>query len=317
MVESVGGQVGPHRSVVLAVHLAGGEPFEHLLLAFEVGLALVVDLVEAHSHAAVGLVESVVDPAVHRLPEGAHLGIPGFPFAQHGAGLLHQGRCGFGLLLGHAFLHEVGHFGLEMLVEEHVEVADEMVALLAGLLGGDTVAPLLPGEHRLADVYAAVVDDVGLHHAVAARGEYLREAPSEQYVAEVAQVEGPVGVGRGVLHHDERTVGRGLADAVVGLRGYVLKHRRPEGRLYDDVEKSLDDIEAVDRRLVVDKPLAYLGACLLRALACGLDKREHHYCQIAFEFLACRRRRDRSGIRVDAVELLDCLGHSLGDDAVD
>ncbi len=83
-----------------------------------------------------------------------------------------------------------------MLVEEHVEVADEMVALLAGFFGGDAFSPLLPCEHRLAYVYAAVVDDVGLHHTVAAGGEYLRYAPSEEYVAQVSEVKWLVGVGR-------------------------------------------------------------------------------------------------------------------------
>jgi len=34
-----------------------------------------------------------------------------------------------------------------MLVEEHVEVADEMVALLVGCLRCDAVAPFDPGEH--------------------------------------------------------------------------------------------------------------------------------------------------------------------------
>ena len=91
-----------------------------------------------------------------------------------------------------------------MLVKEHIEVTDEVVAFLSGRLGSHAFAPLLPGEHRLAYVYASVVDDVGLDHAVAAGLEYLGEAESEQVVTDMAQVEGFVGVGRRVFNHHER-----------------------------------------------------------------------------------------------------------------
>ena len=53
-----------------------------------------------------------------------------------------------------------------MLIEGHIEVADEMIALLSGLFGCDSVAIFKPSEHRFADVYAAIVHDIGLHHAV-------------------------------------------------------------------------------------------------------------------------------------------------------
>ena len=54
-----------------------------------------------------------------------------------------------------------------MLVESHVVVADEVVALLAARLGSLTITPLQPGQHRLTDMDTTVIHDIGLHHLVA------------------------------------------------------------------------------------------------------------------------------------------------------
>ncbi len=78
--------------------------------------------------------------------------------------------------------------GFVVLVEVDIAVADKVVALDACRPGGLAVVPFLPSEHRFADVYAAVVDDVGLDDAVAAGFEYLREAVAEEYVAQMAEV---------------------------------------------------------------------------------------------------------------------------------
>ena len=62
VVEAVGSEVGPYRAVILAVHDAFFEPLKHLFLTFEVGLALVVYLVEIDSHTLVCLVETGIYP---------------------------------------------------------------------------------------------------------------------------------------------------------------------------------------------------------------------------------------------------------------
>ncbi len=194
LVEAVGAQVGPYRAVLAAVEHAFFESFEHFLLAVEVCLRLVVYLVESHSHALVSLVETGIYPAVHLFPEGAYFGVAFFPLAEHGAGVGHDGRGGFGFFLAHAFGLQLGEFFLIVLVERYVAVAYEVVALGAGTLGSGAVEPALPCEHRLADVYASVVHYVGLYHAVAAGTEYVGEARAEEYVAQVAEVQRLVGV---------------------------------------------------------------------------------------------------------------------------
>ena len=48
------------------------------------------------------------------------------------------------------------HFFLVFFVEKHIEIANQVVALFAGLLRSDIVAPLDPSQHRFA-ILATVV----------------------------------------------------------------------------------------------------------------------------------------------------------------
>ena len=105
-----------------------------------------------------------------------------------------------GLLVGHALSLKLSLKLLNLLavvlVEGHIVVANQVVALLAACLGCLAVAPFQPCQHRLADVYSAVVHDVGLDNAVAVCLHNLCKAPAQQVVAHVSQVERLVGVGR-------------------------------------------------------------------------------------------------------------------------
>ena len=103
MVQSVGCQVGPYRSILLSIEAALLKSTQYLLLAGEVGLRLVVDLVEGDPHLEVGLIEAGIDPTVHQLPEIHRLGIVRLPLAEHLACLLHQCRLFLGLLFCETF----------------------------------------------------------------------------------------------------------------------------------------------------------------------------------------------------------------------
>ena len=148
MVEALTGEVGPYRAILLAEEETLLQTLHHLLLTFEVGLRFVVYLVEVYAHHLVCLVESGIYPLVHHLPQAAHLGVASLPLHEHLAGLGHQGRLGLCLLLGAALaLHDLGYLGLVVLVEGHVVVAYEVVALLARCLGSFSFAILLPSQH--------------------------------------------------------------------------------------------------------------------------------------------------------------------------
>ena len=82
-----------------------------------------------------------------------------------------------------------------MLVEGHVVVADEVVALLSCSFGCLAIAPFQPGQHRFTDVDTTVVHNVGLHHTVAVGSLNLGQRPSKQIVADVSEVERFVGIG--------------------------------------------------------------------------------------------------------------------------
>ena len=175
LVEALVGEVGPYRVVIFAEEQALSQSLFHLLLAYEVGVRLVINLIEAHAQGLVGLVEASIHPVVHLCPQGAHLGVVVLPFHQHLVSLFHQGALSLGFLFGSLFGHALGHklclqgFHLfaVVLVKGYIVVANEVVALLAAGFGCFAIAPLLPCQHRLADVYAAVVHNVCLHHAVA------------------------------------------------------------------------------------------------------------------------------------------------------
>ena len=83
-------------------------------------------------------------------------------------GLLQGWGLLLGLVLGHSAGNKLVNFLLVDIVECHIAVAYEVVALLAGILRGNTVAFLQPGEHRLADMHSPVIDKGDLHHIVAA-----------------------------------------------------------------------------------------------------------------------------------------------------
>ncbi len=316
VVEAVGGEVGPYRAVFLAVHDAFFKAFKHLFLAFEIGLRFVVDFVEVDAHAAVCLAETGVYPRVHGFPQGAHVLVAGFPAAQHVACLGHEGRGGFGLFLGHALFHERDELGAVVLVKGDVVVADEVVALDAGALGSGALAPFLPCEHGFADVYAAVVDDVCLHHAVAAGLENLGEGIAQQVVAHVAQVEGFVGVGRRVFdHHQGRLVG-GLFQSVGGVGGDALQHAVPVAGLDHDVQEAFHHIEALYGGLVGHEPFADFLTDGLGGLAGGFHPREHHHGEVALKLLAGGLGYNRFGSGVSSVKLFDGAAYGARYDAI-
>ena len=111
-------------------------------------------------------------------------------------GFLDEGCFLLGLLLVHTLCDELLDLLTVVLVEGHVVVANEVVTLLARGFGCLTITPLEPCEHRLADMDASVVDDVGLDHLVAIRLDDTCQSRSKEVVAHVSEVEGFVGVGR-------------------------------------------------------------------------------------------------------------------------
>ncbi len=164
---------------------------------------------------------------------------------------------------------------------------------------------------------AAVVDDVGLHHAVAARFEDLGEAVAEQVVAHVTQVKWLVGVGRRIFdHHERRFVGR-FFDAVMIFGGNGLQHAVPEQRFDYQVEEALHHIEARHGGLVVHEPLADFGADGFGCFAGGFHPGEYHYGEISFKFLASGLRYDRLRCHLHAVESLHGRGNCILYDSFD
>ena len=228
-------------------------------------------------------------------------------------GFLDEGCFLFGLLLVHALCHELPDFLTVVLVEGNVVVSDEVVAFLAGGLWCLSVSPLEPCEHRLADVYASVVDDVGLDHAVSVGLHDLCECPSQQVVADVAEVERLVGVGRGVFHHDERTIiADGLeAEPRVGL--YLGEEFHPLGGADAEVEEALDGVEACDDvGKALHEAFSYLPCGLLGSFVTHLGEGEYDERELSFELRPGLSELHQLVLHGHAVELFHDSLHGLG-----
>ena len=153
-----------------------------------------------------------------------------------------------------------------MAVESHIVVADEVVAFFADRFGSVAVAPFLPSEHRLTDVDAAVVDDVGLNHLVAVGFEDARQAESEQIVADMTQVEWLVGVGRRIFYHHQRALGSFFLETILFHQVEVSEHRQPELRFYRYVKEAFDNVVGFDSLAVFNEVIADFGSGSFRRL---------------------------------------------------
>ena len=90
LIQTLVGQVGPNRVVLVALKQTLSESFLYFGLTLQVGLTLVVDLIKRNAHLLVGLVETGIYPVVHLLPQGANLRIVVLPFYQHLVSLLDE-----------------------------------------------------------------------------------------------------------------------------------------------------------------------------------------------------------------------------------
>ena len=132
-------------------------------------------------------------------------------------------------------------------------------------------------------MYAAVVDDVGLDHAVAVGGDNLCQGVAQEVVAHVSQVEGLVGVGRRILYHHQGRLRRGGGQPILLLGVDVVQQFNPGRRGNGEVEEALDDVVGGHGGLVGGEVFAYLLRRLFRSLARHAQEGEHHQGQVSFK----------------------------------
>ncbi len=287
-VEPVGGEVAPYAAVGILDEDTHVQAFLHQFLAEQIGVVFVIRAVEGDAERLVGLVETFEYPAVHLLPELAYVRVAFFPLYQHLVYVVYD----LGVLLFH---FSIGH----------VAVAYEMVALDAGTLGRGSVEEFLPGIHRFADMHAAVVYEGGFDDLVAGRLEKVGYAGTQEVVADMAQVEGLVGVGRREFHHDATARRRELSEALVGVD--FLQGLAPIDVAEAYVEKALDRIESADLGAVGGKPSAYGPGGCGRSLMRNLQQRKNDQGIVSLEVFAGYLNLHGSRVRLRSVQGLDSL----------
>ena len=130
LIETFVSQVGPNRVVLVALKKSFCEPLFYLSLTFQIGLALVVYLIETNAHLLVSFVETCIYPVVHLLPKGTNLRVVILPFHQHLVSFLNKRSLLLGFLFVHALSNQLLDFLTIVLIESYVVVANQMVALL-------------------------------------------------------------------------------------------------------------------------------------------------------------------------------------------
>jgi len=201
-----------------------------------------------------------------------------------------------------------------VLVELDVVFTDQMVALHSRRSGRFASAVALPRQHRLADVDAAVVDQVDLDDVMADGTQYLRDRIAQQVVADMPQMERLVGIGRRILDHHVAARRRSLPERSVGCDfGETVG---PEAVRKSEVQESLDDVERLHLRHMRRKVLPYLGGRRFGRLAASSQQRENDQRIIAVELLACLLNLQLL-LPQRPVERLDRAAHRLRNKVID
>ncbi len=115
-----------------------------------------------------------------------------------------------------------------------------MVAFFAGTLGRLAVAEFQPRQHGFADVNAAVIDDIRLHHFPSVRLLNLSDGVTEEVIPHMPEVQRFVGVRRGVLDHHKLMAIRLASVIRVGVYRFELFY--PETVCYTKVQKTLHGV---------------------------------------------------------------------------
>ena len=309
-IQPVFGQVHPNGAVFAFVEGAGVQAFEHFVLACEVGVAFVVELVEVHSHFGVGGVKPGVHPAVHGLPKGYDFGIFVLPLDQHFSCRLEQLCLLLGLVGVDAAFDQGVDLGLVLLVKTHVVLAHQVVPFDAAGFWSFSASKALPSHHGLANVNAAVVDDLHLLHLVPHRFQNARYGVPQEVVAQVAQMQWLVGVGRRVLHHHQR-FGTRFGKTKTGIGHSLSEKAVPVITGEHQVQKAFDHPVALHEwaMLLQVRTNGFRGQ--VRRGAGHFHVREHHHGKVAFEFFAGLLDLNRVCGHFGAVQVLDGSHHSI------
>ena len=279
------------------------------MFADQIGLRFVIYFVEIDTESFVRFVETGIHPLVHGAPQVSDFLVAGLPAAQHILCFEHQRCLFFGIVFGQAFAHQLFDLFAILLVETHIVVAHEVVAFFAARLRCFAVAKEFPRQHRFADVYAAVVDDVGFHHAPAVGLLYFADAIAQKIVAHMSQMQRFIGIRRRVFHHHERrVVGRcAVSELRIGID--FVQHVDPISIADGQIQESFHGIEIGHKRRVLLKVFADFGGGLFGRFACHFHKREHDDGYIAGELFFGFLHLHRIGGCFGAVQCFDGFGN--------
>ena len=159
-----------------------------------------------------------------------------------------------------------------------------MIAFHPRRRGRLAVAVALPCKHRLADMDAPIVHQVGFDDPVSVGLENPGDGDAEQVVADMAEMQRLVGVGRRIFDHHRAS--RRPGPAVIRVGGDLHETLAPEPFVEREVQKSLDDVEPFELRIFGHHAAADFGRRRLGTLAAPSEQGENHQRKVAFKLPA-------------------------------
>ena len=136
-------------------------------------------------------------------------------------------------------------------------------------------------------MYAAVVYDIGFHHLPAVGFLNFGNAEAEQIVADMAEVQRFIGVGRRIFNHHQVGICFGCYDSEFRLMMHFVKLAEPVSRSNGEIDKSLDNVVFLDTFESGLQKSADFFTRLFGRFAGKFYKRENHQGYIAFKFFLC------------------------------
>ena len=129
----------------------------------------------------------------------------------------------------------------------------------------------------------------------------------------MTQVQGFVGIGRGVLYHHQRTFWGHRTCAKGGVSAYLSEHRQPIAVGDDEVQEALYGIVTLHLRSVLDEVITYFGCHLCGSLAGKFDERKNNDGQMSFVVLASFLKLYERVVNLCVIELFNGFFYVLSE----
>ena len=129
-----------------------------------------------------------------------------------------------------------------------------------------------------------VIHNICLYHSVAIGRNDVCQCITQQVIADMAQMERLIRIGRRIFNHHQRGLVGNSGNAILYIRMDAIQQFNPCRRSDSQVQEPFDNIECRNRRLVCLQIFANLLCRLLRSFLRHAEKRENNQRKVSLKF---------------------------------